>query len=172
MGWRGHESPVTWASQKLLGNRHVSIKQGSIEFMATLATALILGLSPTVRLAATSRRGLLAAAAASLPLRGLSPADAAVGPAVDLVVQIGELSTQARTLQDYVRSTAPTSRATGRYISLQREVSRVRRQLQRLLATMTAAAPDLKICSPELADCDCAPDPRLMQVLVPPLSHR
>ena len=127
-----------------------------------MLVVLVLGLVTSPRFGVLTRRTLLATAAAALPWRGL-PADAAVGPAVDAVAQIGELSMQARLLQNYVRDAAPASRATNSYEPLQREVRRSRRQLQSLVAAMDAAAPDLKICSPEVADCDCTADPRLMQ---------
>ena len=111
--------------------------------------------------AVPSRRHHLLAAAAAATVCTAPAANAASGPAVDLVVTVGELAIQARALQFYVRDTAPASRAN--YAAMRTRVRRARtEQLQPLLSAMAAAAPDLRICAPELADCDCAPEPRRM----------
>lgn len=109
-----------------------------------------------------SRRNVLAAAAAFTSSAVFTPpaANAATGAAVDLVVQVGDLSTQARILQFYVRDQVTSSRAD--YGPLRKRVMRDRAGLQQLLVDMSAAAPDLRICAPELADCDCTPDPKRM----------
>ena len=110
--------------------------------------------------AAPSRREVLAAAATAATVVGAAPAaNAASGAAVDLLVTIGQLSTQARTLQLNVREAVPSARARD-------AVVRARPRLQQLLTAMSAAAPDLRICAPELASCDCAPDPKRMALAV------
>ena len=117
-------------------------------------------LSPGVAL--TSRRRVLtgaAAAAATTATLSVRPASAAEGPAVELVATIGELSTQARSLQFYVRENAALNRAAAA-----KRVAGQRQLLRRLQEAMAAAAPDLRLCAPEAADCECAADPRLMKM--------
>lgn len=118
-------------------------------------------LSPGVAL--TSRRRVLTGVAAAATTTAttataLQPVSAAEGPAVELVAKVGELSTQARQLQYYVRETAPSSRSAAA-----KQVARQRQLLLQLQEAMAAAAPDLRLCAPELADCECTADPRLMQ---------
>ena len=106
-----------------------------------------------------SRRALLQSAAASTLLP--PPTFAATGNAVDLVATATQLSTEARALQFFVREEAPAARPS--YDSVRRRVVSARKRLQQLLTAMAAAAPDLKICSPEEASCECTPDPTLMR---------
>ena len=117
-------------------------------------------LSPGVAL--TSRRRVLtgaAAAAATTATLSVRPASAAEGLAVELVATIGELSTQARSLQFYVRENAALNRAAAA-----KRVAGQRQLLRRLQEAMAAAAPDLRLCAPEAADCECTADPRLMKM--------
>ena len=113
----------------------------------------------------TTRRSITSSASAAVATSILAPklaAKAAAGPgATDLVAQVGDLSLKARELQFYVRESAPSGR--HNYGLLRKRVTRERRQsLQQLLAAMDMAAPDLKICAPAQADCDCLADPELM----------
>ena len=125
--------------------------------MLPTTLALALAFSPHAPL--PTRRSLLTAAGVAIV--GSPPAaNAATGTAVDLVIRVGESSTRARALQFYVREEAPIHRAN--YAPLQRRMARERANLQQLLGDMAAAAPDLRICAPDLAACDCAPDPMRM----------
>jgi hypothetical protein len=76
------------------------------------------------------------------------------GAAADTLEQVSVLSTQARELQLVVRSRGAAARP-----RLQREMPRLRQ----LADAMVSVAPHLRLCKPELADCDCSPDEELMQ---------
>lgn len=110
---------------------------------------------------ATRRGALAAATVAALSVAVPRAADAAEDAAVELVEQISVLSMQARALQLAVREDAPAGR--GDYAPVRARVAHERQQLQRLAAAMSAAAPDLRLCAPGAADCDCAPDPGLVR---------
>jgi hypothetical protein len=100
---------------------------------------------------------ILAGSAFALPASG---AAAVGGGAVDLVTQVGTQSIAARTLQLSLRDAAPIR---GSKISAaRRRLARERPGLQDLLTSMELAAPDLRICAAERADCDCDADPKLM----------
>lgn len=118
--------------------------------------------------APVNRRGLLQSAATAVSLGGVFPvpaSHAAADPAaVDLVIQVSQLSMQARALQLDIRDAATRARASGKgYDALQTRVTREGGRLRQLSAAMEAAAPSLKLCHPEAADCDCVADPSLMR---------
>lgn len=96
----------------------------------------------------------VACAAATLPML---PVCAAIDEAEDLVATVGQLSTQARTLQLFVRTSAAQD-----YASVRKRVVGERPKLRLLRDAMKAAAPGLRICSAETADCDCTPNTALM----------
>ena len=77
---------------------------------------------------------------------------------MDRLARVADLSLRARALQLFVRESAPVDPA-----ACSVRVGRERATLQQLYGTMQAAAPELKICRPEQASCDCAPDATLMQ---------
>ena len=111
---------------------------------------------------AQSRRSVIAAATAASTAAiagGSRPANAAAGPAVNLVEMIGDLSTQARLLQFFLREAAPSS---SNVEKLRLRVNTERAQLGNLGTYMAEAAPNLRICAPGKEDCDCSPDPALM----------
>ena len=148
---------------EMLGSRHrgdpaAALLQAPMQAPTTTAAAR----SPTTT---ATRRGVLTAAAstaaATVTVSLPGQAEAAQGAAVELVEQIGTLSMQARALQFAIREDAPANRNDD--APLRALVARERRQLQQLAATMAAAAPDLRLCDPEAADCDCVPDPVLMR---------
>lgn len=109
----------------------------------------------------SSRRSVIGAVAASASVMQVPrAANAATNTAVDLVVEVGDLSLQARQLQLYVRNSAPVTSGAGAVV--RQRVSREIDALQRLLAAMENAAPNLRICAPAEAGCDCVPDAKLM----------
>ena len=101
-----------------------------------------------------TRRGVLATTAAALAVPLSQPAAAAEGKAADLVSRVSKLSTEARALQYDVRENGRAAAA---------RVGRARPLLQRLEEAMGSAAPRLRLCAPDLAACECEPDPALMQ---------
>lgn len=99
------------------------------------------------------RRRILASAAAALTSTSTFSANAASGPAVDLLTTVSSLSLQARQLQYFVREDVPVR------VKAQRVRAR-RKDLDELLGAMSVAAPDLRLC--RVADCECTPDAMLM----------
>ena len=86
---------------------------------------------------------------------------AEVEEAVDLLEQVGRANLAARALQVEVRE---GGRQQFRDVAaLRRRVRAARPALTQLLRAMVLVAPDLRICRPELADCDCKPDPGLIK---------
>ena len=100
-----------------------------------------------------TRRDLLAAAVAVPNFPGPARAASSRGSDVDAILCVSELSMRARTLQNEVREHAAATR--GRVVS-------ERPQLKAMLDAMDSAAPDLHLCLPTLADCNCQPDASLM----------
>ena len=99
-----------------------------------LLAVIVLGLRDPLRLAQQpSRRTVLFAAGAASTVH---PTSAAVGPAVDLMTEIGEISTSARLLQYRLRES-------GSARDSRRAVVREQPALRRLLRAMESAAPDL-----------------------------
>lgn len=103
-----------------------------------------------------SRRHVCTAAAAAataglIQLPTTPSVAAATAQAIDLLAEVGDLSTRARILQYELREHGD-----------RRRVVRERPKLEKLVVSMNAAAPELRICAPALADCDCTPDPELM----------
>lgn len=80
---------------------------------------------------------------------------------MDLMEEVGSLSLVARSLQYEVHESAGASRAELRLLRTQ--IAGERPKLQTLVDSMATVAPQLRICAPEEADCDCAPDPTLMR---------
>jgi len=121
-----------------------------------MVLGLVLAPGPTPRASCppVSRRELLGATAAALAAVPRS-ANAAEGPAVDLVAEVGELSTRARTLQYELRQAAPSAG----YARVRARVAKERKSLQRLVSAMGEAAPSLRIAGPTLRPASARPTP-------------
>ena len=131
---------------------------------------MMFGLVPYV----LPRRAVLAAAASAETFSPVftAPADADMLGTFALTESVGQLSLQARTLQFFVRDAAEELRETAGgssgplkagYDLLRKRVASDRPILQSMSETMVQALPDLRICAPEQASCECEPDPLLMR---------
>lgn len=101
-----------------------------------------------------------------------APADADTLGTFALIESVGQLSLQVRSLQFFVRDAAEELRETAGgssgplkagYDLLRKRVASDRPILQSMSETMVRALPDLRICAPEQASCECEPDPLLMR---------
>jgi predicted DCC family thiol-disulfide oxidoreductase YuxK len=120
------------------------------------------------------RRAVLAAAASAATFSPVftAPADADTLGTFALIESVGQLSLQVRSLQFFVRDAAEELRETAGgssgplkagYDLLRKRVASDRPILQSMSETMVQALPDLRICAPEQASCECEPDPLLMR---------
>ena len=137
--------------------------QVMLPLLTALSAAVVVDVSRLAHVASTNtRRDFLHVLAAAAPALGaISAASAAQGTAVDLVVEVGALSTKARSLQFDLREAAPIEGSS--YETVRKRIMRERSStLQQLYVAMQTAAPDLRICQPGKEDCDCAPDSKLM----------
>ena len=124
--------------------------------------ALATGVAHDTTLCNAGRRAICLAAASALPAVFLPslPAHAAYAEAtMELIEEVGVLSLSVKSLQYEVRETAPVA-SSG---TLRKQLVGQRPMLQVLAESMANVAPQLRICAPEAAGCDCTPDPVLMR---------
>ena len=141
-------------NRRTTGNSHESVfSETNMAIAAIFVAACASGLTGTQ----FPRRRILASAAAALTSRSTFSANAASGPAVDLLTTVSSLSLRARELQYFVREDVPVR------VKAQRVRAR-RKDLDELLGAMSVAAPDLRLC--RVADCECTPDAMLMDSAV------